>query len=133
MVEWLLLNSIVRKNKLGPNYEGSWKLWEIMILCFLNKCSKWHLRKSSLNSLKKYKWYIITIKMPSLINNFFRATPVVRKFPGSGFNQSCSCQPMPQSQQRQILNPPSEARDQTRILMVTSWVHYHWATMGTPH
>ena len=28
------------------------------------------------------------------------------------------------SQQCQILNPLSEARDRTRNLMVTSWVHY---------
>ena len=32
-----------------------------------------------------------------------------------------------------IPNPPSEARDQTHILMDTSWVHFHGATMGTPH
>ena len=29
-------------------------------------------------------------------------------------------------------NPLSEARDQTCFLMDTSWVHYHWATMGIP-
>ena len=32
--------------------------------------------------------------------------------------------------QRQIFNLLSEARDQTRILMDTSRVCYHWATMG---
>ena len=36
------------------------------------------------------------------------------------------------SQQRQILNPLSKARDQTRILMDTSWIHFHCTTMGTP-
>ena len=35
------------------------------------------------------------------------------------------------SQQHQILNSLSEARDQTRILMDISQAHYHWATMGT--
>ena len=35
------------------------------------------------------------------------------------------------SQQRQILNPLTEARDQTHILMDTSQARYHWATMGT--
>ena len=37
------------------------------------------------------------------------------------------------SQQSQILNPVSEARNQTHILIVTSQVLYHWATTGTPH
>jgi len=31
-----------------------------------------------------------------------------------------------------VLNPLSGARDQTCILVDTSWVHYHWATMGAP-
>ena len=31
-----------------------------------------------------------------------------------------------------ILNPLSEARDWTCILMDTSQVHYRWATVGTP-
>ena len=36
------------------------------------------------------------------------------------------------SWQLQILNPLSEARDWTHIFMDTSWVHYCWATRGTP-
>ena len=36
------------------------------------------------------------------------------------------------SRQRQILNPLSEARDQTRNLMVPSWVRFHCTTTGTP-
>ena len=36
------------------------------------------------------------------------------------------------SQQRWILNPLSKARDQTRNFMVTSWIHFRWATTGTP-
>ena len=36
------------------------------------------------------------------------------------------------SQQHRILNPMSGARDQTCVFMDTSWVHYQWATMGTP-
>ena len=35
-------------------------------------------------------------------------------------------------QQSWILNPLSRARDQICILMDTSWVCCHWATMGTP-
>ena len=34
------------------------------------------------------------------------------------------------SWQRQIFNPLSEARSQTCKLMVTSWIHFHCATMG---
>ena len=37
------------------------------------------------------------------------------------------------SWQCQILNPPIKVRDQTHILMDTSGVRYHWATMGTPN
>ena len=33
---------------------------------------------------------------------------------------------------RWILNPLSKARDQTCVLMVTSQIHFCWATMGTP-
>ena len=36
------------------------------------------------------------------------------------------------SQQRQILNPLSEARDQTRSLMVPSQICFCCATTGTP-
>ena len=36
------------------------------------------------------------------------------------------------SRQRRILNPLSEARDQTCVLMATSQVRYCGATMGTP-
>ena len=42
---------------------------------------------------------------------------------------SCICDLHHSSQQHQIFNPQTEARDQTHILMDTSWVHYHWATM----
>ena len=34
---------------------------------------------------------------------------------------------------RQILDPLSEARDQTHILMDASWIHFLCATMGTPY
>ena len=36
------------------------------------------------------------------------------------------------SQELQILNPLSEARDQTCNLMVPSQIHFHCAMMGTP-
>ena len=37
------------------------------------------------------------------------------------------------SRQCRILNPLSEVRDQTHVLMDTSWVSCRWATVGTPH
>ena len=36
------------------------------------------------------------------------------------------------SRQCRILNPLSKARDRTCVLLNTSGVHYHGATMGTP-
>ena len=41
-------------------------------------------------------------------------------------------QPTLQLRQCKILNPLNEARDKTSVLMVTSWVVYRWATVGTP-
>ena len=36
------------------------------------------------------------------------------------------------SGQRQILNPPSKARDQTLNFMIPSWIRFCCATTGTP-
>ena len=35
------------------------------------------------------------------------------------------------SRQHRILNPLSKARDQTRVLLGTSWICFCWAMMGT--
>ena len=45
---------------------------------------------------------------------------------------SCICNPHHSSEQCRILNPLSEARDQTSNLMVTSQVCFCCATMGNP-
>ena len=44
----------------------------------------------------------------------------------------CICNLFHSSWQYQILNPLSETRDWTLILMNTSWFYYCWATAGTP-
>ena len=36
------------------------------------------------------------------------------------------------SQQRQIVNPLSEAKDRIHNFMVPSWIRFHGAMMGTP-
>ena len=68
------------------------------------------------------------------------------EIPRLGLNQSSSCLPKPQPEQRDlscicdpcssswqfgVLNPWIEATDWTHVLLDTSWVHYHWATRGT--
>ena len=45
---------------------------------------------------------------------------------------SCICNLYHSSQQCQILNPLSEARDRTRNLMVPNQIHFRHAMMGTP-
>ena len=47
-------------------------------------------------------------------------------------NLSRICDLSHSSQQRRIINPLTEARDQTHNLTVTSRIHFHCATTGTP-
>ena len=60
-------------------------------------------------------------------------TASIWKLPGQGSIQSCNHQPTPRPQQQRILNPLSEARDRTLILMDTSRVCFCCATVGTSH
>ena len=46
---------------------------------------------------------------------------------------SCVCDLHHSSQQCQILNPLSGARDRTHNLMVPSWIRFPCAMTGTPH
>ena len=45
---------------------------------------------------------------------------------------SCVCDLHHGSQQHQILNPLSKARDRTCVLMVTNCIGFRCATVGTP-
>ena len=79
--------------------------------------------------------------------SFWGCTLILWKFPGSGSHQSCSCWPAPQPQQHQIQAESAacstahgNARSLTRWVRpgieptsTSGQVHYHWATMGTPH
>ena len=47
-------------------------------------------------------------------------------------NPSLVCDLYHSSQQCRILSPLSKARDQTRNLLISSWIQFHCATTGTP-
>ena len=99
-----------------------------------------HITKETLLS-SSLKPPLFNIKISYIFNFFFfsllflfrAATMACGSSQARGSNRSCSCQPNPQPQQRWIFNPLSEARDRTCVLMDTSRVHCHWATMGIPH
>ena len=54
------------------------------------------------------------------------------EIPKPGVESALQLGPMPQPWQRQILNPLSQARDQTCNLMFPSWIRLCCATTGTP-
>ena len=64
---------------------------------------------------------------------FFRASPSAYGSPQARVRSGAAATGLHHSSlQHQVLNPLSRARDQTRVLMDTSQVHYHWAMMETP-
>ena len=101
-----------------------------------------------------YLWVVMGFFLISIFFFFFRATPVAHggfrieselrlgvklelqlpAYPTTTATRDPSqvCDLHHSSRQRQILNPRSEARDGTRILMVPSWIRFCCATTGTP-
>jgi len=93
----------------------------------------------------KNEWHILDWPIIIIFFFFLRAAPMAHR--GSQargwigaytratatWDWSCFCNPHHSSQQCQILNPLSKARDRTcSVFMDTSQIHFHWATMGTP-
>ena len=104
--------------------------------------SIWHMSRDILKASRIFmKDYFVLFCF-----SFFRAIP--EAYGGSqarGSDRSCSCQPTPEPQQRQIwaasathlqqcqsLNPLSEARDWTGNPVVPSQICFHPAITGTP-
>ena len=85
-----------------------------ILFFFFFKLHPWHMEVSKLGVKSKLQLpaYATVTAMPDL---------------------SHICELYHSSQQRQILNPLSEATDQTHNFINTSQVHYRWATMGTPN
>ena len=63
---------------------------------------------------------------------FWGGHPRHMEVPRLGIESELQLPAYTQPQQCRILNPLSEARDQIHHLMVTSRIHFHCATTGTP-
>ena len=61
---------------------------------------------------------------PYLFIYFLGLHPQHMEVPRLGLNWGCSLWLMPQTQQCQILNPLTEARHRTYVLMDTSQIHF---------
>ena len=116
---------------------GLWGFrWEHLILWIGNVSAQWQ------NLVK----HTSLLKIKALFFAFQSCNCGIWMFPGWGSNHSCSCQPAPQPEQCGIqlcLQDPSQARampdlqpteqgqGSNHILMDTSQIHLHCATMGT--
>ena len=88
----------------------SFSLFIFSLSCFLGP-HQWHMGVPRLGVESELQLLVYTTAVPEL---------------------SHICNLHHSSQQHWILNSLSDARDQTRHLIDTSWVPAHWATMGTP-
>ena len=92
-------------------------LWEIRSVPFYLFFSPLHLLHMEIPKLGVRS----ELKPPAYATAIATATP----------DLSCICDLCYSLQQHQIVIPLSKARDQTLILMDTSWAPYCWATVGT--
>ena len=88
-----------------------------------------NMQKQNLGTIRIDGIYIYIIYYFGL----FRTAPsAYGSFQTRGQTRAAAASLHHSSQQRRILNPLSEARDRTHVLMDPSQVHYCSATVGTP-
>ena len=90
-----------------------------------------HFLQDTIFSLKGCECFYVAIKMELFFFFLRAALEAYGSSQDRGSNQSCSCQPMPQPQQCWIPYPLRKPRDQTSILIDTSWIPFPSVTMGT--
>ena len=132
------LKNIYRYQKISSVQQGKiHNAWHSQIVKQL--CLKWKHTISSLAVLRSIFTHFFFFFF-----GLFRATPgsygsfqarsQIRAYITATAMQDLSriCNLHHSSQQCQILNPLSEARDRTSVLMDTSWIRYCCTTVGTP-
>ena len=111
------------------------KLSKVNKWCFLRTC----LKKIHHLNITNYIFVCLFVfkAMPAAYGNFqargwigAAAASLHHSLSNAG-SEPC-LQHTPQLMATWILNPLNRIRDRTCILMDSSRVHYHWATMGTP-
>ena len=113
--------------------------WQMVTRRNLVVILKWMEKVVSLCCAKiiYMEWVKSTILFCFILLNLFlsfRAVPAVYgSFQAPSLIRDAAASLHHRSQQRQILKPLSIARDLNHVLMDTSQVCYHWATMGTPN
>ena len=100
--------------------------------------NEWDVSESDIGRSRDFYLFVCLFRAPSVAYGSSQARGQNRAAAASLHHSHSNIrfEPLLQSHhsscQRWILKPLSEARDQTHILMDTSWVYFHWATVGTP-
>ena len=118
---------------------GSWTALSLSDKRRLSLLASWVMNPFSLFSCKEERgrWregIFWSMRIFYLFFCLFRAAPAAYwGFQARGWIGAPAASLHHSSQQHQISDPLSKARDRTPILMDTSWVHYSWATGELPH